>query len=139
MNEGGKEEGTGYSTLCNRVRGDGDLGLSLLLSLSLAGWLAGDCSGKWPSNVTTNGHCCRTEGGREKGAQKMGESVSQDSGRRKKEGSAVQCSGSGASFFFLRESARGTEYRADSFYNPRLRETLHWTYPVARSLVDLGQ
>ena len=44
-------------------------------SLSLFLWLAGDCSGKWPSNVTTNGHCWRTEG-----AQKMGESVSQDSG-----------------------------------------------------------
>ena len=133
VNERGRKR---RGTLCNRVRGDGDLGLSLFL------WLAGDCSGKWPSNVTTNGHCCRTEGGGT--PVEKGEGSTKDGGvtqpRFRKE-ARRQCSGSGASFFFLRESACGTGYRADRIYNPKLRGTHHGTnpMPVARSSVDLGQ
>ena len=128
---------------------DGVLSAIVLEAMAIWGspplslWLAGDCSGKWPSNVTTNGHCWRTEGGAPVeggGSTKDGsQSAKIQEGRKEGGKEAVQCSGSGASFFFLRESARGIEYRVDRIYNPRLRETHHWTNLVARSLVDLGQ
>ena len=94
----------------NRVSGDGHL--------ALAG-----CSGKWPSNVTTNGHCWRTdrgrEGLRERGREhKRWESVRQCNARGVDGGKE-----SGASFFFLRESAgrgAGITGRARGV-NPRLR------------------
>ena len=57
----------------NRVSGDGDLALS------------GGCCGKWPSNVTTNGHCWRADGWTE------GRRGTKDGSQG---GSAVQC-GSG--------------------------------------------